>query len=196
MKLTETDDRTLVKQSQLGDKEAFRQLMERYQDRVFNSVYRIIGDADEADNLLQETFFKAYKALDQFKQESQFSTWLYRIAMNNCASYLRKLKTVKHQKLLSLDTAWGGGEDSGKLQMADKTITPYEELVGSERQMVIQNAITELEPDLRRIVVLKDVENYSYEEIAEIIGCPMGTVKSRLFKAREQLRERLKRLLP
>lgn len=195
LKTREESDAALVELSRSGNLEAFRSLVEKYQDRIYNAIFRVVGHADDADNLLQETFFKAWSGLQGFKAESQFSTWVYRIAMNVCASHLRKYKTTKHQRLQSLDAVTAGVESREGVQIAAPAKAPGERMMEDEKQMVLQQAIAELEPDLRRILVLKDVEDRSYEDIADIIGCPVGTVKSRLFKAREWLRGKMLRYM-
>ena len=154
-----------------------------------------MGHAEDADNLLQETLFNAYQGLESFQKEAQFSTWIYCIALNVSRSHLRRFKTVKHQRLQSLDALYGDRDGFGGCEPAGGEPAPDDLLAGRELQMLIQQAIQALPPDLRQVVVLKDVENNSYEEIAGMIDCPVGTIKSRLFKAREILRNRLKRYL-
>lgn len=188
------DDLELVSRARSKDAEAIQTLILRYQDRVYNTAYRMMGDRGLAEDVAQEVFLKAFKALKKFKGNSSFSTWLYRITVNACTSEWRKASARKRGRELSLshpnpDGASagfdppGGGED------------PSASAEREERSRAVHEAIQELEEDFRTVVVLRDIEGFSYEEIADIIDCPLGTVRSRLHRARNDLKEKLKNLL-
>jgi RNA polymerase sigma-70 factor (ECF subfamily) len=188
------DDLKLVTRAQGRDAEAFQTLVLRYQDRVYNTAYRLTGDRTLAEDLTQEVFFKAYKALKKFQGKSSFSTWLYRITVNACTSEWRKAAAQKRGKEVPFPKA---GEDAEGRQWepAGTDGNPGEQAERAERNALVQKAIESLEDDYRTVVVLRDIEGFSYEDIAEIIERPVGTVRSRLHRARSELKEKLKNLI-
>jgi RNA polymerase sigma-70 factor (ECF subfamily) len=189
-----SDDLRLVERAQNRDGEAFQTLVLRYQDRVYNTAFRLTGDRTLAEDLTQEVFFKAYKALKKFKGKSSFSTWLYRITVNACTSEWRKAGAQKRGKEIPFPTAGEDGEGR-QWEPASEGGNPGEQAERSERNLLVQKAIEELEGDYRTVVVLRDIEGFSYEEIADIIERPVGTVRSRLHRARMELKEKLKNLV-
>jgi RNA polymerase sigma-70 factor (ECF subfamily) len=189
-----SDDLRLVERAQNRDAEAFQTLVLRYQDRVYNTAFRLIGDRSLAEDLTQEVFFKAFKALNKFKGKSSFSTWLYRITVNACTSEWRKAGAQKRGKEVSFPQ--GGDDPSGpSWEPAGEGGNPGEQAEVAERNALVQKAISDLEEDYRTVVVLRDIEGFSYEEIADIIERPVGTVRSRLHRARSELKEKLKNLI-
>ena len=180
-------DNELVQAALGGDKEAFGQLVVRYQDRVFNTLVRVLGNREDAGDIVQDAFVQAYVKLDSFRGDARFYTWLYRSAMNLALSHPRRRKPTE-----SLDET--------KTNIGDEPAAQYptaaEQLIARERAALLQQALLKLNVEHRQILVLRELEACSYEEIAEILELPVGTVRSRLFRARLQLKEQLQILLP
>jgi RNA polymerase sigma-70 factor (ECF subfamily) len=158
----------------------------RYQDRLFNTVYRLTDNAEDAQDVVQETFLSAYQSLDTFKGEAQFFTWLYRIAMNTAISLKRK-----HKGALSIDGV--NGEGAVEPMDGSEASRPGHALEQREQNQRIQKALRLLSPEHRAVLVLKDMEGQKYETIAEILQVPIGTIRSRLHRARMELRAILSR---
>jgi RNA polymerase sigma-70 factor (ECF subfamily) len=182
-----TDDRRQIAECLAGNTLAFGQLVRRHQDRLFNAVVRVVDNAEDAADVVQEAFLNAYQSLDGFKGDSLFFTWLYRIAVNSAISHKRKRRIV-----LSLHAARNG--DAG-VDPADETDAsrPGHALEQAEQERRIQNALNRLSGEHRAVLILKDMEGQKYEAIAEILEVPIGTVRSRLHRARTELREQLER---
>ena len=183
-----SDDLSHVVQCQEGDLEAFRELVERYEARVYTLACSILGDAEGARDAAQEAFVRAYQSLETFRAESTFYTWLYRIAVNVCLN--RAQAESRRKDTISLDAL----VESGRIT-ADHLFDARMPTDGAERaqlQEAIQAALDALESDQRAVVVLKDIEDMSQEQIAETLGCSVGTVKSRLSRARARLRDLLR----
>ncbi len=180
-------DQLLVCASQKGDKGAFEKLVIKYQDRIFNMLLRMLGDYETALDLSQETFTHAYQGLKKFKRESTFFTWLFRIALNMATSRKRQLARSSQKIFLSQEP------DSSMESFQDVTREPSPEayLIQQEMQSEIQKAISSLPLEFREALILRDMEALSYEEIQEILGCPLGTVRSRIHRARLMLKEKL-----
>lgn len=187
----------LVERARTGDLQAFERLVAHYQDRVYNYVLRMIYDPVEAQDIAQETFVRAWQGLARFRGASSFQTWLYRIASNLAIDAARSRKR-RGLVTVSLDEPVTGA-DSSELEhdLPDEgTHGPAETLEQQELRREVWQAVGELSDKLRPVVVLADLQGLSYGEIAKILGCPVGTVKSRLFNARSQLREKLRERLP
>ncbi|MHC4715145.1 MAG: sigma-70 family RNA polymerase sigma factor [Planctomycetota bacterium] len=184
---TPVEEMELVTRAADGDPEAFAALVVRYQDRIYNLAYRMLGHADDAADVAQDTFLAAWEGLARFRGESALYTWLYRIAVN---------KALGRRRAASVSREYAVDGESSLLEVAaDCSSAPEEVAEVRERAVVVQRAVSALEEDLRAVVVLKDVEGLEYEEIAEILAIPLGTVKSRLHRARLTLRGSLRRLL-
>ena len=185
-------DVELVKAFQVGDRTAFDALVLKHKDKVFNLCYWFLGDTQEANDSAQDTFIKVYRSLKKFRLESAFSTWLYRIAANTCKNRLKSLEYRHNKKIAWLDNPGEieGGQYSAEIH--DKSPSPMIDFEKKERMMLIQRAIASLPTDQRTVVVLRDIEGLSYEEVANITGLNFGTVKSRLSRARQQLRKKLR----
>ena len=181
-----TDDQSLIDACRRGQTEAFGVLVKRYQDRLYPTVLRLTGCAEDAQDLLQEAFLRAYQKLGHFQGESSFYTWVYRIAVNLALSGRRRRRP---------DSRSRGGLDGGGVGVesaADGRETdPSLPLERAEREQVIQNALNALAADHRAVVVLKEFDGLRYEQIGAILGIPVGTVRSRLHRARCELRQRL-----
>ena len=183
----------LVKRAQAGDGEAFTVLVGKYKDSIYNYVARMVHDRTEAEDIAQEAFIKAYQALPEFRGTASFQTWLYRIASNLAIDAARRRG---RRGSLSLDEPVNAGDGQMVDQLADEEPGPLAQVESWALQQLVQEAIVELSPKLRAVVVMYDLEGLSYQEVAEILGCPLGTVKSRLFNARNQLQEKLAARLP
>lgn len=183
------NEKDLLKRSKSGDIEAFELLIEAYQKKVFNLAYRMLGNHDDASELAQEVFIKVYRSLKSFKEESQFSTWIYRIATNVCLDELRKRK---NKKLIYIDESIKGEEEDLNRQVEDNRPTPDIIAERNHLKKAVNSAIQTLSEEHKIVIILRDIQGFSYEEIAEIVKCPTGTVKSRINRARQALKEILK----
>ncbi len=183
-------DTTLVERCRANDEAAFNEVVSRYKDRVYNYLYRMLGDAADAEDLTQEVFVRLYTSLGSFRSQASLNTWLFRIAGNLCIDHFRRSK--KHRAIAySLDEPLGGEGDAPGHEVADVTYEPHQLLERHELSAQIQTALSGMPEKLRSVLLLHDIEGMPYEEIAQVVGCPLGTVKSRLFNARLQLRKRL-----
>lgn len=176
---------SLIEQSKAGDMESFEQLIISHQKKAFNIAYRILGNLEDANDVTQEALIKAYRGIKNFNGKSSFSTWLYAIVNNTCMDFIRKNRKTK---LTYLDREYETEESSYKIQVHGDNETPEEVLEKKEVQKIIHDCINKLSYEHRRIVVLRDIEQLSYSEIAEILNCSEGTVKSRISRARKNLR--------
>jgi RNA polymerase sigma-70 factor (ECF subfamily) len=184
-------DQDLVRRVQQGDKSAFDLLVIKYQHKIVHLVNRYVKDPSEAQDVAQDTFIKAYKALGEFRGESAFYTWLYRIAINTAKNYL--LSRSRRHSDYEVDM-----QDAEQIENAPqlKDIeTPENQLMNDQIIQVIKSAIEKLPEEMRIAIMLREFEGMSYEEIAEAMDCPIGTVRSRIFRAREAIDEKLNPLL-
>lgn len=188
--LTAIDEAPLVAQSRGGDPRAFGELVRRYEAKIFRLAQHITQNREDAEDVLQETFLKAYEHLDQFQGNSKFYTWIVRIAVNQALMKLRRRKT---NKTVSLDETIDTGEDTVVREIAAWGENPEQRFSREELGTILDSAIEELEPAYRSVFVLRDIEELSTEETAEALGLSVPAVKSRLLRARLQLRERLTR---
>ena len=174
------------------DEQAFRELIESQRDRVFNITYRMLGDRAEAEDVAQEVFITVFKTIEQFREESKFSTWLYRVTVNHCKNrikYLARRHDRNRDELDEQSTGVNGAVVGAPIRVAQ----PDRALESAQTEKLLQEAIASLDDDHRIVVVLRDVEDLSIEEICEITKLPDGTVKSRLHRARLALRKKLSR---
>jgi RNA polymerase sigma factor (sigma-70 family) len=174
----------LVRKAQRGDLSAYDELVKRYQERIYATIYHMTSNHEDANDLAQESFIKAFQALKSFKGGSTFYTWLYRIAVNKTINFLKQRKKRQHMSLNDIDFNAEHDPDLVAL-ISDKT--PFRNAGLSELQKFLNEALLKLSEPHRMVVVLHDVQGQSHEEIAEILGCNIGTVRSRLFYARQQL---------
>lgn len=184
---SEPTDHQLVLRVQKGDKRAFDLLVLKYQFKLQAIVGRFIRDTDEVADVTQEAFIKAYKALPKFRGDSQFYTWLYRIAINTAKNYL--VSRSRRPANTDIDV-----EDAEQFVNNDKLIdqeSPESSMMTDELAAIIKNSLNALPEDLRTALTLREIEGMSYEDIAAVMGCPVGTVRSRIFRAREFLDERV-----
>ncbi|MFV9473006.1 RNA polymerase sigma factor RpoE [Advenella sp. RU8] len=185
-------DAELVARVQKGDKRAFDLLVLKYQRKIMRLLSRMLNNQAEVEDIAQETFIKAYRALPQFRGESAFYTWLYRIAINTARNWL----SSNQRKMLVPDTF--ETKEGETFSQSDNLIdidTPESRMVSREIGLTVNKAIEDLPEDLRTAIVLREIEGLSYEEIAQTMECPIGTVRSRIFRAREAIAARLKPVL-
>jgi len=182
----EQDDLQLVTASKNGDQDAFAQLVQRYQRRVFNLVYRMLQQYDEANEITQETFLAAWQGLSGFRGDARFSTWLHRIAYNCC---LKQLEQRKRDKALQVAL-----QAEQALEGSDRDKRADTELDAHDRQALIREHLSHLPAKYRIVLILRHLQDMTYEEMAEILTMPIGTIKTHLFRARNLLKERLQSL--
>jgi len=181
----------LLERAQAGDLRAFEQLVQPHVGRIYSYVARLVNDPVEAEDLAQEVVLRAHRSINSFRGGAAFQTWLYRIATNLTVDAIRRRKR-QASRVCSLDDPVPGTDGSMAREVTDPHRTPAESVETEELRQEVSRAIGELSPKLRAVVVLFDLQGCSYEEIAEILHLPLGTVKSRLFNARARLREALK----
>lgn len=188
-------DALLVERAQGGDMRAYELLVIKYQRRIERLIARMVRDVDLVPDLAQETFISAWRALTQYRGEAQFYTWLYRIAVNTAKKALLGLKRERVLTETALQTDGDDEETSGHETELTTYSTPESELAAREIAQAVQSALDTLPDDLRQAVTLREIEGLSYEEIAKVMNCPIGTVRSRIFRAREAISVRVKPLL-
>jgi RNA polymerase sigma-70 factor (ECF subfamily) len=185
------NDQQLVKRVQQGDKRAFDLLVLKYQHKIISVVHRYVRDSADVHDVVQEAFIKAYRALENFRGDSAFYTWMYRIAINTAKNHLISRGRRPPSTDVDIEDAeYFAGNDN--LQDFN---TPESILFCDQLQAAVENAISQLPEDLRTAVTLREMEGLSYEEIAEIMKCPVGTVRSRIFRAREAIDKVVKPLM-
>ena len=188
-------DQMLVARTVAGDQRAYELLVLKYQRRIERLIGRMVRDVDLVEDIAQETFIRAYRALGQFRGEAQFYTWLYRIAVNTAK---KALVDLKRDPLVS-ESALRGGEDEDETSSVENELTsaetPETVLAAKEIAARVNSAMEALPEELRQAVTLREIEGLSYEEIAEVMNCPIGTVRSRIFRAREAISAKVKPLL-
>jgi RNA polymerase sigma-70 factor (ECF subfamily) len=182
------EDRRLIEKALKGDQKAFETLLNKYRNLVFSIMFKMVRNTPEAEDLTQEAFMKAFNSLATFNEEFAFSTWLMKIASNNCIDYLRrrKLRTYSiHEPIQYKD-------EKIEIDIPDQEPTPERSLIQTERKKMIEDAINELPERYRYVIILRHKEEKSYEEISEILNLPLGTVKAQIFRAREILNRKLR----
>jgi len=185
-------DQQLVERAQRGDKHAFELLVAKYQRRLARLISRFVRDAAEVEDVTQEAFIKAYRALPAFRGESAFYTWLYRIGINTAKNYLLSLgRRAPTSTLHDTDEA----EDFEEASLLHEVSTPEHEMMSEQVVEVVNAALQHLPDDLRTALTLREIDGLSYEEIAVVMDCPVGTVRSRIFRSREAVAEKLRPLL-
>jgi RNA polymerase sigma-70 factor (ECF subfamily) len=185
-------DEALVRAFQSGDKVAFDKLVLKHKDKLFNTIYWFLGDYEEANDCAQETFIKLFRSLKKFRFESAFSTWLYRIAINTSKNRLKSSEYRWKKKTVPIEKPEGSKGGNPSLEIKDDSPTPVIELEKKERLRLIKEAINSLSKEQNRVIVLRDIQGLSYEEIADITGLNLGTIKSRIARGRLELRDKLK----
>lgn len=189
-------DAHLVERAKGGDPKAFEMLVVKYQRRIERLIARMVRDVDLVQDIAQESFIRAYRALPQFRGDSAFYTWLYRIAVNTAK---KALVDLKRDPLVTESARAGMNDDDDETSRPERELsdgeTPDAVLASKEIAQTVNAAIEALSDDLRQAITLREIEGLSYEEIAELMNCPIGTVRSRIFRARESIAQRLRPLL-
>lgn len=182
-------DLELVARANNGDQKAYAELMARYKDAIYFMLLKMINNKTDAEDLTIEAFGKAFKNLSQYSPHYAFSTWLFKIASNNCIDYLRK----KRSNVISIDRNFVDEKDTEpQIQLRDETPDPEENLIRSQKAVLMRTIVQKLKPRYRTLIELRYFKEYSYEEISKELGLPLGTVKAQLFRARELLYNTLK----
>ena len=180
----EFNERDMIERASRGDAAAFNRLMEQHERRMYAVALRMCGNREDAQDCLQEAMLRVYRAIGGFKGQSSFSTWVYRITMNTCLDELRRKKNRQSTSLDSLlDMGWSPSDD---------TNAPEKQAMRSELRRNLNRAIQELPEEMRSAVVLREIQGFSYEEIAHMLEINVGTIKSRISRGREKLREKMK----
>lgn len=179
-------EKELVRKSKCGDIKSFEELIKLYERKIFNIALSMTRNYDDAGDIAQEVCIKIFKHIGMFKEDSSFSTWVYRITSNTCIDAVRKKK-----KALSLTVVTGNGDEEVQIPIEDSSNLPEKVFEQNEHMNAIKKCIMELAPEYRIIIILRDINGYSYDEISRILSINMGTVKSRLNRARNLLKDRL-----
>lgn len=183
------EEKKLIEQAKSGDQDAFAQLVLAHQNKVYTLCVHLVSDRQEAEDLAQEAFLKAWQNLDKFQGESSFATWMHRLTTNLCLDFLRKKTRRKNISVaVSLDD-----EESGWSEPADHRQDPQQKLEQNERRQALSRALAELPEEHRRLLLMREVGGMSYQEIADALEVDLGTIKSRIARARERLRKILLR---
>jgi RNA polymerase sigma-70 factor (ECF subfamily) len=188
---TEATDKELVKRVQKGDKGAFDLLVLKYEHKIVNLVMRYVRDPEQALDITQEAFIKAYRALPRFRGDSAFYTWLYRIAVNTAKNYL----AAQRRRPTDVELDLQDPEQYGLHAKLKETDTPEAVTLSRELQLTLERAIESLPDDLRTAIILREIDGMSYEEIGETMDCPVGTVRSRIFRARDAIGKKVGTLI-
>ncbi|MDZ7332006.1 MAG: sigma-70 family RNA polymerase sigma factor [candidate division KSB1 bacterium] len=182
-------DEDLIEKFQNGDLYAFDLIVKRYKNQLLNFVYRFLGNAEEAEDLVQETFLRVYRNRKAYQKVAKFSTWIYTIAGNLAKTELRKRKRRKFFSISDL------GYNEKDYDISDDAFNPEKDVDGRMKEEIIHREIEDLSPKFREVILLRDVQQLSYEEISQIVNIPLGTVKSRVNRGRLKLQEKLKHML-
>lgn len=180
------DERNLIERAKAGDQDAFAQLMEQNQGRIYNLTLRMTGSAEDAAELTQEAFFNAWRGLSKFQGESSFATWVYRLASNACIDFLRR---EKRRKNISMTVSLDDDENDRQAELPDLRYTPERELEKKELQRAVSDGLQALSDEHRQVLVMRELNGLSYAEIGDVLDLEEGTVKSRIARARTALRK-------
>ncbi len=178
-----TEDTQLIQLALAGEEQAFGKLRQKYQNAIYNLIARMIRDRQEVEDLTQEAFIKAFTSLETFNDEYAFSTWLYKIATNNCIDHIRRKKL----QTFSIDKPLASKDGEYSFELPDTSFEPDRDLIDEQRTALLKKAIESLPPKYRRVIELRHVEEREYQDIAKILDLPLGTVKAHIFRARELL---------
>jgi len=189
------EEKTLVHRMKNGDDKAFSVLVRHYQNKIYSLVFRMLADAEEAEDLAQDIFITLYTSIDTFREESRLSTWLYRIAVNLCRNRIKYLSRRRKSRAPSLEERGDRGipQDAfpGSPVLVSRLPRPDRLAEGRQMEAIIQEALAALDPEQRELIVLRDIQGMSYSEMERIVGLPLGTIKSRLHRARMSLKDKV-----
>ena len=189
-------EREIIQRCREGDREAFNELVRTHQKKVFNLCFRILGNRHEAEDVAQDVFVTVFRAIKSFRGDAAFSTWVHRIAVNNCKNRLKHLRRRRYFQTESMEQTIDLGDGEVRKEFEEeRESSPEEALHSSEIHEQIQDAINELEDDYRVVIVMRDVQGHSYQEISEALDLKEGTVKSRIHRARMELKRKLEHLM-
>ena len=190
---TETDDRTLVARAQKGDENAFAELVRKYSGRAYQIAYGVLGNRQDAEEIAEDTFIKIHRALPDFRGEAAFTTWMYRIAMNLARNKYQWNKSRATERHVSIDAPLEGSEedDDRRLDLPDTDLPPDQKAAYNELDKDLNTQLEQLPETYREALVMRNIQGLSYEEIADLLKCKLGTVKSRIARARDELKKRL-----
>jgi RNA polymerase sigma-70 factor (ECF subfamily) len=191
----EDEDNDVVSSCRKGDTAAFETLVNKYQKKMLNIAYRITGNYEDACEIVQDAFVSAYKGIKEFQGRAKFSTWLYTITVNLSRNRLKQMKTEMNQKAYSLDDPVFADEETLNFEPPSGEPTALEMLEKKDIQQKVQECINSLDSDFRAVVVLRDIQGFSYDEVSVILDVAEGTVKSRLFRAREMIKNCLQKTM-
>ena len=180
--MTQKEEKQLVKKVQSGDRAAFEKLVNEYQAKIYNLALRMTGSRDDAYDMTQDAFIKAYRSIGDFRSESSFYVWLYRLAVNVCLDFLRAEKKRAHVSLTELDET-----DNSELEIPDERFDPQTEAEKAELRQAVRRGLLKLPDEYRAILILREIDGLSYDEIGSVLSLEPGTVKSRIFRARKKL---------
>jgi RNA polymerase sigma-70 factor (ECF subfamily) len=182
------EDSRLIRSALKGDGSAYGKLMKKYHDAIFSFIFRMVREREQVEDLTQEAFIKAFSSLKNFNEEFAFSTWLYKIATNNCIDYIRKRKVHTY----SIDKPIESRDSDYTFELPDETYEADRSLISNQRTQLLNEAIAQLPDKYKRVIRLRHKEEKSYEEIAQMLRLPIGTVKAHIFRARELLYKHLR----
>jgi RNA polymerase sigma-70 factor (ECF subfamily) len=183
-----SEDSQLIKEALGGDDAAYTRLMNKYHDAIFSFIFRMVHDREQVEDLTQEAFIKAFGSLKNFNEEFAFSTWLYKIATNNSIDFIRKRKL----QMFSIDKPIESKDSDYTFELPDDSSEADKELISDQRAVMLKSAIDQLPEKYRRVIMLRHSDERSYEEIADMLKLPIGTVKAHIFRARELLYKQLR----
>lgn len=186
--MSEMGEKELLKKCRQGDRDAFNILVQTYQRQVINLAYGMLSDTEDATDAAQEVFIKVYRNIDRFEGKSSLSTWIYRITSNVCKDFLRK-RTRTIQSISIYESS--EDDDDRPMEIKDSSPTPQEHMEITETQREVRKALDELPEEYKLVIVMYDLEGLSYDEISNVLQCPVGTIKSRLNRARKALKKNL-----
>jgi RNA polymerase sigma-70 factor (ECF subfamily) len=189
------EDMEIVSSCKKGDTDSFEVLVNKYQKKMLNIAYRMIGNYDDACEIVQDAFVSAFKNMKHFREEARFSTWLYTIVVNLSKNRLKQLTVKGHREELTLDNPMNPDDKQLKREPVSGEPSVLENIEKQETQEVVQGCINSLDYEFREVIVLRDIQGFSYEELSDMLKMKEGTVKSRLFRAREALKNCLKKAL-
>ncbi len=182
------EDSQIIQDALRGDDLAYKKLMKKYHDAIFNFIFRMVHEREQVEDLTQEAFIKAFSSLKSFNEEYAFSTWLYKIATNNSIDYIRKRKL----QMYSIDKPVESKDSDFSFELPDETYEPDREIISDQRAVLLNQAISRLPEKYQQVIRLRHQEERSYEEIAKMLRLPIGTVKAHIFRARELLYKQLR----